>query len=122
MKIIRLIVLSFLIASCSELIDRPKNLLSKDQMSELIVEFAEADQLNNYISGTNMDNATRFILKKNKIKAADFTESYKYYMASGELDKILSNAQEIILDKDPKSAEFIQKKNKENINPESVER
>lgn len=122
MKIIRFIVLSFLIASCSELIDKPKNLLPKDQMSELIVEFAEADQLNNYISGTNMDNATRFILRKNKIKAADFTESYKYYMASGELDKILSNAQEIILDKDPQSAEFIEKKNKENINLESVER
>jgi len=122
MKIIRLIILSFLMLSCSELIDRPKNLLPKKQMSELIAEFAQTDQLNNYVPGTNMDNATRYILKQHKIKAADFTESYKYYLASGELDKILSNAQEIILDKDPKAAEFIQKKDKQNLNEQTVER
>ena len=99
--------------SCSELIDQPKNLISKDKMSEIIAEFAMNDQLNNYIPGTNIENATRSALKQKNIKSADFVDSYKYYTATGDLDKILNNAQEIILNKDPAARDYIEKKIKE---------
>lgn len=108
-KLIVFIFLSFLMMSCSELINKPKNLLPKDKITELVVEFALNEQVNNFIPGTDMENATRLVLKKNKIKAQDFNDSYKYYAATGDLEKILNDAQEIILEKDPKAKKFIEK-------------
>lgn len=108
-KLIVFIFLSFLMMSCSELINKPKNLLPKDKVTELVVEFALNEQVNNFIPGTDMENATRLVLKKNKIKAQDFNDSYKYYAATGDLEKILNDAQEIILEKDPKTKKFIEK-------------
>lgn len=116
MKNLFFIILSFLMLSCSELIDPPKNLIAKDKMSELIAEFAMNDQLNNFIPDTNIENATRYALKKQNINAADFIESYKFYTATGDIDKILNNAQEIVLTKDPTAKEYIEKKLKENKN------
>lgn len=108
-KLVVFIFLSFLMMSCSELINKPKNLLPKEKVTELVVEFALNEQINNFIPGTNMESATRLVLKKNKIKAQDFNESYKYYAATGDLEKILNDAQEIILEKDPKAKKFIEK-------------
>ena len=100
MKKLLFIILSFLMVSCSE----------------LIAEFAMNDQINNFIPNTNIENATRYALKKQNIKAADFIESYKFYIATGELEKILNNAQEIVLAKDPAAKDYIEKKLKENKN------
>lgn len=111
-----LMIFSFLIMSCSQLIDEPKNLIPKDKMSEIIAEFAMNEQIGNISPQTDMENATRFTLKKYKIKGNDFSESYKYYTATGDLEKILNNAQEIILEKDPAARMYIEKKLKETKN------
>ncbi|MGZ5262155.1 MAG: DUF4296 domain-containing protein [Kaistella sp.] len=116
MKRLWLFFFSFLMMSCSELIDPPKNLIAKDEMSEIIAEFALNDQFNNFLPQSDLENATRLVLKRKKIKAQDFTESYKYYIATGELEKILNDAQKIILAKDPAAKDYIDKKLKENQN------
>ncbi|MGZ5209425.1 MAG: DUF4296 domain-containing protein [Kaistella sp.] len=116
MKRLCLIFFSFLMLSCSELIDPPKNLIAKDEMSEIIAEFALNDQFNNFLPQSDLENATRLVLKRKKIKAQDFTESYKYYIATGELEEILNDAQKIILAKDPAAKDYIDKKLKENQN------
>ena len=105
--------------SCSGLIDPPKNLIAKDEMAVLVAEFAINEQLSNTIPGTNIENATRVVLKQKKIKAKDFSESYKYYTATGDLEKILNDAQEIILNKDPAAKKYIEKnlQTLENIPP-----
>lgn len=104
-----IVLLIFVLISCSQLIDEPKNLIAKDTMSELVAEFALNDQINMYVPGTDMENATRVALKNKKITVNDFTESYKYYTATGDLENILNDAQEIILDKDPAAKKFIEK-------------
>ncbi|MGZ5265057.1 MAG: DUF4296 domain-containing protein [Kaistella sp.] len=116
MKRLWLFFFSFLMMSCSELIDPPKNLIEKDEMSEIIAEFALNDQFNNFLPQSDLENATRLVLKRKKIKAQDFTESYKYYIATGELEEILNDAQKIILAKDPAAKDYIDKKLKENQN------
>ncbi|MGZ5197145.1 MAG: DUF4296 domain-containing protein [Kaistella sp.] len=116
MKRLWLIFFSFLMLSCSELIDPPKNLIAKAEMSEIIAEFALNDQFNNFLPQSDLENATRLVLKRKKIKAQDFTESYKYYIATGELEEILNDAQKIILAKDPAAKDYIDKKLKENQN------
>ncbi|MCB4236060.1 DUF4296 domain-containing protein [Kaistella anthropi] len=73
------IIFTFLLASCSELIDPPKNLIEKDKMSEIIAEFAINDQMSNFFPQTNIENLTRFTLKQKNITATDFVESYKFY-------------------------------------------
>lgn len=108
-KLFVFVFLSFLMMSCSELIYKPNNLIAKDKMSALVAEFAMNEQINNFIPGNNMEDATRLVLQKNKIKAKDFNDSYKYYTATGDLEKILNDAQEIILDQDPAAKKFIEK-------------
>ena len=121
MKKLILLIFAFLV-SCSQLIDEPKNLISKDKMSELVAEFALNDQINTYIPGTDVENATRVALIKKKIAVTDFTESYKYYTATGDLEDILNDAQEIILKKDPATEKYIQKKIKEDAAQPAVEK
>ena len=112
-----LVLFSFLMMACSDLINKPKNLIEKDTMSEVLADFALSEQLSTVVENNNLDNDTRYILQQKKIKGEDFVESYKYYTATGEIEKIIENAQDIILNKDPKSKIYIEKKLKENINP-----
>ena len=111
-----LFIIFSLMVSCSQLIDEPKNLVSKDKMSSIIAEFAMNDQLTTYVAGANLENATRAVLKEKNIKSEDFVASYKYYTATGDLEKILNNAQEIVLQKDPTARNYIEKKLKDNKN------
>ncbi|MBP7973574.1 MAG: DUF4296 domain-containing protein, partial [Kaistella sp.] len=83
---------------------------------EIIAEFALNDQFNSFLPQSDLENATRFVLKNKKIKATDFTESYKYYIASGDLEQILNDAQKIIIAKDPAAKDYIEKNLKENQN------
>ena len=116
MRKIALVLFSLLMMACSELINKPKNLVPKDTMAEVLAEFAMNEQLTVVVENNNLDNATRYVLQQKKIKGTDFVESYKYYTASGEIEKILDNAQDIILNKDPAAKIFIEKKLKENKN------
>ena len=116
MKKLWLLFFPFLMMACSELIDPPKKLISKDDMSEIIADFALNDQFNNFLPQSDLENATRLVLKNKKVKAQDFTESYKYYIATGDLEEILNNAQKIIVAKDPSAKDYIDKKLKENQN------
>ena len=116
MKNLFFIILAFFLVACSELVDPPKKLIEKDKMSEIIAEFAINDQMSNFFPAINIENATRFTLKQKNITATDFVESYKYYTATGDLEKILNNAQEIIMEKDPSAKDYIEKKLKDNKN------
>ena len=116
MKRFALILFSFLMVACTELIDQPKNLVPKDKMSQVIADFAFNEQLPSVVSNINLDNATRYTLKKYQIKGDDFVNSYKYYTATGDLEKILIDAQEIIINKDPAAKSYIEKKIKETKN------
>ncbi|MFT3918449.1 DUF4296 domain-containing protein [Cloacibacterium sp.] len=115
-KIIFLFTLLF-IFSCSEIVDKPKNLLSKDEMSEVIADFAIYDQAYSVNPTSNLEITSRYVLKKHKITAKDYRDSYKYYISRpNQLDKILKNAKEIILDKDPKLEGYMEKLEKKNPN------
>ena len=105
------LMMIFCVLSCQEAIQKPDNLVSEEKMSEIVAEFAINEQ--NYTIGNNInsENATRFILKKYKIKGELFTKSYEYYMTKPEtMKEILDEAQVIIKSKDPKAEAFINKK------------
>jgi len=115
MKYFFYILMIFCVLACTEAIEKPKDILPEDKMSEIIADFAINEQ--QYVIGTNInsENATRFILKKYKIKGELFTKSYEYYMTKPEIIKeILDDAQKIIVAKDPKAEAFINIKLKEN--------
>ena len=116
MRKIAFVLFSFLMMACTELINKPKNLVPKEKMSEVLAEFAMNEQLTVVDQGLNLDNATRYTLQQKKIKGNDFVESYKYYTAAGEIEKILNDAQEIIINKDPAAKIYIEKKLKDNKN------
>ncbi|MBW7675533.1 DUF4296 domain-containing protein [Chryseobacterium chendengshani] len=114
-RLITLFMFLFLV-SCNEYVDKPKNLLDKTTMSEIMADLAINDQITNTYQGKNLESGTRYILKTHNVKAQDFTESYKYYVATGKMNKIVENAQEILLEKDPKAKGFVESKSKPNTN------
>lgn len=103
--------------SCSEMVDKPKNLLNKDEMAELIADFAIYDQSYVVNPEINMEQTSRFVLKKHHIKAQDYRDSYKYYLSHpAQLDKILEKAKAKILEKDPELETYLEKKKKDHPN------
>ena len=52
--------------NCSGLIDKPKNLVPEDEMSELIAEFAINEQTIPIAPNTDLESSTRFLLKQKK--------------------------------------------------------
>lgn len=96
--------------------DKPKNLLSEDQMAEIIADFAIADQSFNIDANITQQESSRFILKKYKIKGQTFTDSYQYYLVEGnKLEDIFDKAKKVLLTKDPKLEAYIKKKTQENL-------
>ena len=115
-KLIFIFVLMCLF-SCNEYIDKPKNLIDKTKMSEIIADLAINDQVIYLYPGTNLESGTRFILKSHQVKNEDFIASYRYYIVKQKMKGIVDDAQEIIIKKDPKS----EKKIKGNIKVENLE-
>lgn len=90
-----LIIIVLILASCSKFIEKPKNLLTEDQMAEIIAEFAIADQSFVIDANITQQESSRFILKKFKIKGQTFTDSYQYYLVESKLDDIFDKAQKL---------------------------
>ena len=110
-RIIFLFFLVFLFSCGSE---KPKNLLSKDEMAEIIVDLAIYEQVFfvNSQQDIDVENINTFVFKKHKTNAAAFRESHTYYLRTPDaLEDIYKKAKEIIISKDPKMKEFIKKNN-----------
>ncbi|WP_082002099.1 DUF4296 domain-containing protein [Chryseobacterium sp. JAH] len=120
-KVIALFIFLFLV-SCSEYVDKPKNLLDKNTMSEIMADLAINDQVTTTFQNKNLESGTRYILETHNVKADDFVESYKYYVAKGKMGKIVDNAMEILLEKDPKAKSFVESKSKPNTKFPKLER
>lgn len=121
MKRLSALLIFLFVVSCTEYVDKPKNLLDKSTMSEIMADLAINDQVTNTFQNKNLESGTRYILKTHNVKANEFVESYKYYVATGKMSKIVDKAQEILLEKDPKAKDFVEKKSKPNTNvPELV--
>lgn len=102
--------------SCSDYIDKPKNLIDQDVMAEVIADLMINDQAIFTYQDKNMEAGTRFILKAHNVKPSDFTESFKYYVIKEKMNDITNNAQEILLKKDPKAEKYVKEKLKQSGN------
>lgn len=110
-KLIFLLVFTVLACKDSKPVNTPKDLISPSKMSEILVDFAINDQMSYLNSAGNMETGTRYILNKHKVEAKAFYESYNYYIAQPrKMERILSNAQDLLEDQDPKAKEYIEKK------------
>lgn len=108
--------------SCIDYIDKPKNLVDKDTMAEILADLAVNDQATYMYQGKNMESGTRFVLKSHHVKPDDFVESYKYYVVKNKLKGIADEAQKILLEKDPKAEKYVDEKMEKNQNVPSFAR
>ncbi len=105
------LLFSFLfLTACSDVIDKPKNLISERKMAEIIAELSINDQANFVNPSGNLEAGTRFVLKKNEVKSEDFVASYEYYNIKKRTPKIIERAKKIVLEKNPEAEAFINKK------------
>ncbi|GEN74877.1 hypothetical protein CHA01nite_06170 [Chryseobacterium hagamense] len=99
--------------SCGDYIDKPKNLLSKDQMADVLADLAINDQATFIYPNSNLEAGTRYVLKQHNIKSEDFIASFKYYVVKEQMQGIAEDAQKAVLEKDPKADQYVKdKKNK----------
>ena len=120
MKKIVFIFILMCLFSCQDYIDKPKNLIPKDQMAEIIADLSINDQATYMYPNTNLEAGTRYVLKSHNVKSEDFVESFKYYIVKQKMQGITEDAQEILLKKDPKADQYIKDKLKKNGNPQNV--
>jgi hypothetical protein len=100
-----------LICSCGQtILDKPKNLLDKDKMAEVLADLSLNDQSVINFPNSNIESGSLFILQQHKVKKEDFASSYNYYLVNRDLPEIIEKAQEIIKKKDPKGEKFINDK------------
>jgi hypothetical protein len=103
-----------LILSCKNdslnTVSKPKNLLTKNQMAEIIVDMhiAEAGLNASNLSLDSLKNMSAgydsFIFDKYQIKEDDFEKSYDYYLCVPyELDSVYQNVIELLNAKESKS-------------------
>ena len=102
--------------SCQPIVDKPKNLVSKNTMAEIIADLALNDQARFMSNASSMESGTKYILEQHHIKGKDFTDSYQYYIINDNIDGIYNDAQDIILEKNPASKAYILKNIKKEIN------
>lgn len=98
--------------SCGDYIDKPKNLLDKEVMAEILADLALNDQAINMYPNKNLEAGTRFVLKTHHVKSEDFVESFKYYVVKDQMKGIAEESQLILLKKDPKAEKYIKDKMK----------
>lgn len=112
-----LILISFLfLSACSIPADKPQKPLSKEQMAEIIADLAIYSQIHYIEPKINVEKAHLFLLKKYQITVEDLRENYQYYTyAPASLDEIHKKAKKIILEKDPKFKDFLEKKKKKQM-------
>lgn len=117
MKLMKNLIFIFVLLglfSCGDYIDKPKNLIDKDIMAEIIADLAINDQAIFVYPDKNMEAGTRAVLKSHKVKPDDFVNSFKYYVIKEEMEGITNDAQEILLKKDPKADKYVKEKLKQN--------
>lgn len=114
-KLIFIFVLMFVVSCTGNYIDKPKNLIPKDQMAEILADLAINDQATFIYPNSNLEAGTRYVLKTHNVKSNDFVESFKYYVVKEEMNGIAEDAQKILLEKDPKADKFIKDKLKKNM-------
>lgn len=115
-KLMKKMILVFVflgLFSCSDYIDKPKNLIDQDVMAVVVADLVMNDQVNFMYQNRNMEAGTRFILKSHNIKPDDFVESFKYYVIKEEMEGIANEAQQILLKKDPKADKYVKDKLKQ---------
>lgn len=107
MKQIRYLLLIFMMVSCSQYAEEPKNLLSQEKMAQILADIAISDEAFRVNSDANIETGTRQVMHQHKVTATDFSESYKYYSITKEIEGILEDAQKIVRKKHPEAAKFI---------------
>lgn len=115
-----IIILGFLVIACNN-VNRPKkpdNLISKDQMTELLYDLYivnSAKGVNRRILETNGFNPETYILTKYNIDSTQFADSNGYYAFDTETYKGIVEKVKERLEKEKQELEDIKERKKDSI-------
>ena len=98
-KLIFIFLLIFVVSCGGDYIDKPKNLIPKDQMAEILADLSINDQATFMYPNSNLEAGTRYVLKTHNVKPDDFVQSFKYYVVKEKMNGIAEEAQKIVLEK-----------------------
>ena len=121
-KVTSVLCFLFFIFSCkNNEIQKPKNLIEKDKMINILYDLSllEAIKLQGIGGGINNKKANEYIFKKYKIDSIQFVENNKYYISDFEEYKKMIDEIKSRLESENKKVEENMKKNGELINQNS---
>jgi hypothetical protein len=99
-----LLVISFVTLSCKEeIVEKPKNLIERDKMKEIIYDLAILESARNQTSTTHSyPKASVFLNEKYKVDSLTFAKSTQYYASDIEEYKKMYEEVKVRLDKENK--------------------
>lgn len=109
-KLIFIFVLMVTLSCGGDYASKPKNLISKDKMAEILADLSINDQAIYMYPNSNLEAGTRYVLKTHDVKSNDFVESFRYYVVKQKMNGIAEDAQKILLEKDPKADKYVKDK------------
>lgn len=111
MKNAILFLFFLMIVSCKgDHVDAPKNLVDKEKMSEVLTELVLNEQVSYIVMGNDLENGAREALKSQGVNPKDYMESYKYYVATNQMQGIIDDSQKLLLKKDPEAKKYLKEK------------
>lgn len=88
--------------------NQSNSVLSKNEMAEIIADFAIYNQAYDVNPKANVDSAGIFVLKKHHINTKVFQQSMEYYVKKPKiLEEIYNEGQKILIKKNPKLKSLI---------------
>lgn len=99
-------LLFFSFISCNDTIEKPKNLIEKDKMVDILFDLSllEAIKSQNISGGISNKNANAYLYKKYKIDSIQLAQSNKYYAADVEEYKKMFEEVKTRLEEETKKA------------------
>ncbi len=85
-----------------------------------MADLAINDQATFMYPNSNLEAGTRYVLKTHHVKSEDYIESFKYYVVKEKMNRIVEEAQEILLKKDPKAEKYVNDKMSKTGNTENL--
>ena len=94
----------FMIVGCTSSVEKPKNLIGKDQMINVLYDLSllQAVRMQNISGGIKQKGMNEYIFKKYKIDSIQLAQSSKYYASDLEEYKKIMAAVKLKLEADAK--------------------
>jgi len=100
----------FLFVLSCQYLEKPKNILSEEQMADILLDMAIFDETPRINPSIKPEEAYKHVFSNHNITIDDYIENYAYYISKKKIKYIISLSEKKLMNKDSKIQNYINKK------------